>query len=818
MDFIKPVVALAAHSNRTSHNSYRLTIDNLDPNINLSPFSIAGTETLNTPWHYKITFTSSNHAIDIDSVLNQPASLTFEAPDILNQLKQIKQLSQIAELSHLAKPEKPRTLYGVITEFSLISVSRDEARYAVTLSSRLSLLSNSFGSAIYQNQSVISVVEELLRSHGYTGIDYRLALKDNYPVRELITQFQESDLEFMQRVLADIGVNFWFESHGKHACDVLVISDDNQHFEAAGHIAFKAPSGMVDGQKPSVWDISFESRVVPELVTTKDYNYRVAESNQQSTVNSDPKSVITAKTDYRYGEHYKNLGDNDTPESGTWYAKVRHEAHLSGQLIIKGKSNDYNLKAGQQIIIDGSSLTGIDEGVIIVSTTSYGDRSNSYECEFTAVPYSGLKPYRPNPKTWPQINGTLPARVTSPDDDTYGYIDTAGRYRVKFDFDLKRWKRGEESLWLRLAKPYAGDSYGFHFPLLDGTEVAIAFSGGNPDRPYIAHAMHDSSHPDHVSLANKHRNVIRTRANNKLRMDDKRGKEHIKLATEYGKTQLNLGHLVNQDRELRGEGFELRTDEWGAIRAAKGVQITTAPKKSATGKQLDMQETIKQLKQALDLAYSLTESAQIAGAEPAKTDEQQSLLSNVTELKEPTLSFYSDKGIASSTPENIQLSAGENVITTAKNSTSITAFNKLTIAAGKMVSLFVHKLGIKLIAAAGKVQIQAQSDEMELTAQNNIFMTSANNKVTINAKEELLLLCGGAGIRIKEGKIEEIAPHSVIHKTSNLVYKDRETITSPMPVFPKPEEEKDKEICLSCLIDAAKEGAMEIIPGENSAK
>ncbi|AHN26438.1 TssI/VgrG protein [Gilliamella apicola] len=52
--------------------------------------------------------------------------------------------------------------------------------------------------------------------------------------------------------------------------------------------------------------------------------------------------------------------------------------------------------------------------------------------------------------------------------------------------------------------------------------------------------MHDSQLPDNVTTINKRHNVICTPANNKLRMDDKRGQEHIKLATEYGKTQLNF--------------------------------------------------------------------------------------------------------------------------------------------------------------------------------------------------------------------------------------------------------------------------------------
>ena len=140
---------------------------------------------------------------------------------------------------------------------------------------------------------------------------------------------------------------------------------------------------------------------------------------------------------------------------------------------------------------------------------------------------------------------------------------------MKPDFDRERTDPGYGYLWLRMAKPYSGDIRLAH-PLTDGTEVAIAYSNGDIDLPYIAYALHDSEHSDHVTRDNPTRNVLRTPANNKLRMEDKRGEEHIKLATEYGGTQLNSGHLVDSHGQRRSQGTELRTDEWGTLRAGKG--------------------------------------------------------------------------------------------------------------------------------------------------------------------------------------------------------------------------------------------------------
>ncbi|OTP87171.1 hypothetical protein B6D12_12890, partial [Gilliamella apicola] len=351
-------------------------------------------------------------------------------------------------------------------------------------------------------------------------------------------------------------------------------------------------------------------------------------------------------------------------------------------------------------------------------------------------------------------DGTLPARVTSPNNDTYGYIDTQGRYRVKFNFDLKEWRNGEESLWLRLAKPYAGSTYGFHFPLIDGTEVAVAFTNGNPDRPYIAHAMHDSGHPDHVTTINKHRNVIRTPANNKLRMDDKRGQEHIKLATEYGKTQLNIGHLVDQNKEQRGEGFELRTDEWGAIAANKGLYLTSQTEPKAQGKQLDMQGAITQLENALSIAKALQNAATSSEAHGADTDSQEQLKATLTQLAQSGIIAYAQEGIALTSPENIQLSTSNSISMTSENQTDINALKNITVSSGESIGLFAHKSGMKVFANQGDVEVQAQNANLNMAAKQDIKIDSVDGNLTITASKELTLMCGGSYIKLSSAGIE----------------------------------------------------------------
>ena len=844
--------------NGAGHNRYTLNIDGLPAEV--SVLQVEGNEQLNQPWYYTITFTSSDKQLSVESFLNQNARLSFNPAnssslsdfatqglnalnsltsanplDALKQSEPLKQLDKLKQsnpldslnsltqfnplnpLNSLLSQGGSRTLYGVVTQFSQLSVSNDEARYQVVLSSQLAKLALSHNCAIFQNQSVISVVEEVLRGHGYTGIDYRLALKEQYPEREFITQWQESDLEFIQRLLADVGVYFRFETHGEHNCDVMVISDYEQGYQQVADIVYKQPSGTLDNGVESVWDITLHSQMVESSVQVQDYNYRDAQANLLGEVNSQQKDNTTYGTDYRYDEHYKGLnsngnsnngidsdtnnnnydddensGDIDTDhsqgsndnsndndnssdnsgnnnssdidrnqantgngvESGEWYARIRHEHAISRQIVIRGKSNQANLAPGQHIRIKGSAIAGIDEGIMILTVQGQGNRSDAYELSFTAIPYQPLKPYRPEPIPFPTIDGTLPARVTSPNNDTYGYIDTQGRYRVKFNFDLKEWRNGEESLWLRLAKPYAGSTYGFHFPLIDGTEVAVAFTNGNPDRPYIAHAMHDSQHPDHVTAINKHRNVIRTPANNKLRMDDKRGQEHIKLATEYGKTQLNIGHLVDQNKEQRGEGFELRTDEWGAIAANKGLYLTSQTEPKAQGKQLDMQGAITQLENALSIAKALQNAATASEAHGADTDSQEQLKATLTQLAQSGIIAYAQEGIALTSPENIQLSTSNSVSVTSENQTDINALKNITVSSGESIGLFAHKSGMKVFANQGDVNVQAQNANLNMAAKQDIKIDSVDGELRVSACEDLTLMCGGSYIKLSSAGIE----------------------------------------------------------------
>lgn len=749
------------------HSHHVLKVwDNTAP---LDVLAFTAEEHLSQPYRYIIEFTSSAKDIQPAQMLMQDATFTLNATP--------NELASLGAALSMTPPvmQALRTVHGVIQSFKRLSTSRDESRYEVTLVPRLALLAKSHQHAIYQNLSVPEIVEKILRDrHGFKGQDFLFTLAHTYPKRELVMQYGENDLQFISRLLAEIGIWFRFTADPKLNIDVVEFYDDQQHYQFGTSLPLRNPSGMNDVGVESVWGLTSAHQVVENRVTTRDYNYRQAQSWMDGDVDVTRGDKTTYGEAYHYADNYLSAGDKNSPqpetESGVFYARLRHERYLNQQTLLHGFTTSAALSPGQELKVDGDAPEAFRQGAVIIGISSKARRDQSYEVEFTAIPYSENVCFRPEPTAKPVMAGTIPARVTSTVvNDTYSHIDKDGRYRVSFDFDRDEWQAGCESLWVRQARPYAGDTYGLHAPLLAGTEVAIAFEEGNPDRPYIAYALHDSKHGDHVTLQNYKRNVLRTPANNKLRLDDERGKEHIKLSTEYGgKTQLNLGHLVDSQKQQRGEGFELRTDDWGAIRAGKGIFISADGQPKAGGKVLEMGAAIGQLQSALELVTALAQSAKVSGALDADIASQQKLSSVINQLSSSGLLVSAPAGMAYTTPKNIQMSAGKTVTTTAGENIDFSIFKRFTVAAGEAISLFAQKMGMKLFAARGSISIQAQTDAMTLQSDQMMSINSVSGEIVVNAAQGITLVSKGAYIKIKDGSIEIGAPGTIKLKNDNI--------------------------------------------------
>ncbi|EPN1759892.1 type VI secretion system Vgr family protein [Cronobacter sakazakii] len=716
---------------------YRVDIHGCNDFLDVLNFSAE--EALSKPWYYDIALTCENPDIACDTLLLKPGSFTFQTP-----------------LFTGAPATEVRNVYGVVQSFRRISTSADETHYTLRLVPRIALMQHTRRSEIYLNQSVVEVVENVLREHELEGADFEFRLSREYPERELITQWRETDLEFVQRLLAEVGIFWRFEMDSRLGQDVVIFMDSPEQYQFGVTLPLRHPSGMSDSGQESVWDLRTAYQVVSGSVATRDYNYREALTPQDSTQSVSSTDGITTGEVYHYAEPFLTEGDPDSPETGAYYARLRHERLLNEQALMTGRSTSPHLLPGQVLEVDGSVSQTLTAGIVITRIRSRGSRRASFQLDFESIPYSETVCFRPPLRRRPVISGTLPARVESTQKgDIYAWLDETGRYRVKLDVDRNGREQGYAYLWLRLAKPYAGDNYGWHAPLLDGTEVSVAFDSGDPDRPYIAHAQHDSAHPDHVTRTNHTRNVLRTPANNKLRMEDQRQQEHIKLATEYGKTQLNLGHLVDAQRQVRGTGFELRTDDYGAVRAAKGIYLSAHEQLKAQGPVLAMTETLGQIHQANSEMQALNNAAKVAQALTCDIGTQLNLVEDrLAQLHSAVVLASAPQGVALSSGEHLQLTSTKNTMINAGQHLDVGAMKNLSVTVEKALGLFAHKDGAKVVANQGEVEIQAQHNTMSLFARDRFTITSNEDEIVISTPETLTLNGGGSYLKLSKSGIE----------------------------------------------------------------
>ncbi|WP_245392466.1 DUF2345 domain-containing protein, partial [Salinicola endophyticus] len=267
---------------------------------------------------------------------------------------------------------------------------------------------------------------------------------------------------------------------------------------------------------------------------------------------------------------------------------------------------------------------------------------------------------------------------------------------------------------------------------------------------------------------------------------------------------------------FRGTGFELRTDAYGAIRANQGLYLTSWGQLGASGDQLDLTPARQQLDSAYQLSDSLSQSAadhnadaldarehlKQAGEDADDTygnseqlaDADQSNARGATDsggrgeaarMKAPWLHMASPAGITMSTPESTHLAQGRSLSVSSGEDVNVATGKSLVASISEKLSLFVYRAGMKLFAARGKVEVQAQSDEMALTAEKDVKITSTEGRVEINAANGILLNSGGGYIRIEGGNIDVHGPGKIDIKGAQHVFGGPASLDAAMPELPE---------------------------------
>ncbi|OTG76744.1 type VI secretion system protein, partial [Acinetobacter sp. ANC 4169] len=373
------------------------------------------------------------------------------------------------------------------------------------------------------------------------------------------------------------------------------------------------------------------------------------------------------------------------------------------------------------------------------------------------------------------------AKVVGPEGESI-YVDQWGRIKVRFMFTRNEDHghdggagsndNDSDSAWVDVLTPWAGEGYGARFHPRIGEIVVIDFFEGDVDRPFVVGRIHEAERhqtmfdiqgqlPDTKKLSGIRSQEVAGEGFNQLRFDDTTGQISTQLQSSHGASQLNLGHLSHpkaaETSDGRGEGFELRTDQWGAVRAGKGLLISTHPQDQANGNHLSTNEAKTQLQSSFDHAQVLSQVAENQLTDPLEIlnnlkhfleqmEHQDEAKANA--FKQALMILAAPNSIACVTNENLHFSADGQISQTAGDAINFSTQKSFIAHAQDKISLFAAQQGVRAYAAKGKVELQAQDDAIEAIARKVIKLISTEDKIELTSPKEIVLTAGGSQLKI----------------------------------------------------------------------
>ncbi|APV37042.1 type VI secretion system Vgr family protein [Acinetobacter soli] len=373
------------------------------------------------------------------------------------------------------------------------------------------------------------------------------------------------------------------------------------------------------------------------------------------------------------------------------------------------------------------------------------------------------------------------ARVVGSENEEI-HVDEWGRIKVRFlftraedhahDTGAGSNENDTDSTWVDVLTLWAGEQYGARFLPRVGELVVIDFFDGHVDRPFVIGRIHEGQRsptkfdvkgqlPATRNLSGIRSKEVAGSGFNQLRFDDTTGQISAQLQSSHGTSQLNLGNLSHPKNEEtsqgRGEGFELRTDHYGAVRAGKGMLISTYAQEQAQSQHLSAKEASHQLNGNLNNIKALSEVANNQQTDPLEGLDklkqfveqiEQEDQSKATAFKQAMMILSAPDSIALSSNADIYLSADGQISHYVEESINFSTQNNLIAHAQNRMSLFAAKAGIEIIAAKQKIEAQAQSDGIDLIAKKEVRVISTEDTIHITSPKKIILTGGSSQIEI----------------------------------------------------------------------
>ncbi|MBT2791695.1 type VI secretion system Vgr family protein [Paraburkholderia strydomiana] len=687
---------------------------------------------------------------------------------------------------------------------------------------------------IWQDKAVDEILTDVFNMHPPAQGAFRFALAKPLPPHSFCVQY-EDDWNFCHRLMETEGLFGYFEQATDGKSHTLVITDDIGSLPALPSQPVQFYRSGTNSEADAFVQWSGTRTLQSTTLTTRTFDYK----SPSSSANPKGTTVPTLGTQgdlpqqaevYEYtgaytyaqqerGDHlskvrmeewesrakrFHGVGAVRRVDAGRWFELDNHPAHGSGSeeerqfaviavewvvennLPVSSGTTDFPHSLKQQIAA-ARAAHGADSTLIVkASDGSEGFFLATVEAQRRTVPFRS-----PQEHSKPEMHMQT-ATVVGPANEEV-FTDSLNRVKVQMHWD--RLNPGDEnaSCWLRVAQSDTGGNYGaVHVPRI-GEEVIVSFLDGDCDRPIVTGRVYNGArtpnwHSNGILSGYKSKEYQGS-GYNQLVMDDATGQNRVQLYSTSANSQLHLGYLIAHSDNSRGaylgSGFDLKSDAYGAVRAAQGLYVSTHPTNGAASQPLDVRGANTQLVNSESVIEALSQASETRQAESLKdgrdslqtfTDATQGSLAgatgsggntasggigNANGFKEPIILFATPAGLAMSTQKSVHIAADEHVNLVSGQSTHIANGKSLLASVGEKISLFAQNAGMKMFAAKGKVEIQAQSDNVELTAQKTFRLLSATEKIEAAADQEILLTSGGAYIRIAGGNIDIHAPGMV---------------------------------------------------------
>ncbi len=516
---------MSSGQNRAGAVRFSYTADGLDPK-KLVVVRMGGQEAISKPYHFSVLLLSPVPDLEKEQLLHKKCTLTVSGSDT-------------------------SSFHGVLTHFKWVRTIDRYSLYEAEFGPRLHLLRQTRASRVFLFKNIREFAEEVLQASGVlTAKEYDFRLAKDYPQREYVCQYNESDFDFLNRWFEHYGIFYFFEQ--TDSGEVMVISDNpmgHAPVEGAGPFQFVQSSGLETLDKQTVVDhFSAKTSLLPQSVRVRDYNYRTPGLLVQGTAVADAQGIGES---YYYGENPK------TPSEAEILATIRAEGLACRKSVYNGRCYTPLVRSGFLMTLQDHNLGSLNRDYLVIEAQHRGSQESylqsgltvvfqekekfeGYTNTFKAIPAS--TPFRPELRTpRPVASSSQSAFIDSPGGSMEAHLDDQGRYKVRLPFDLSGQQDGKASTWLRMAQPYVGKDFGMHFPLLKGTEVLLGFVHGDPDRPVITGAAPNPDYPSQVNDASETKCRITSAAQNTIYMENQENKQYIVMRSPTEQSWIRLG-------------------------------------------------------------------------------------------------------------------------------------------------------------------------------------------------------------------------------------------------------------------------------------